>query len=68
MERPIRVGVFLACLLPLAGLVAGALENWPLIALIAFPEGFINGMLLSVLVVWYPDTVKTFDSVKYLGD
>ncbi len=48
--------------------VAGALENWPLIALIAFPEGFINGMLLSVIVVWYPDTVKTFDSVKYLGD
>ncbi len=48
--------------------VAGALENWPLIALVAFPEGFINGMLLSVIVVWYPDTVKTFDSVKYLGD
>ncbi len=49
-------------------LVSAALEAWPLIALIAFPEGFINGMVLSVLVVWYPDTVKTFDSVKYLGD
>lgn len=61
-------GVFALHLCEQAGLVAGALENWPLIALIAFPEGFINGMLLSVLVVWYPDTVKTFDSVKYLGD
>lgn len=48
--------------------VSYALENWPLIALIAFPEGFINGMVLSMIVVWYPDTVKTFDSVKYLGD
>lgn len=45
-----------------------ALDNWPMIALIAFPEGFINGMVLSVIVVWYPDTVKTFDSVKYLEE
>ena len=46
----------------------GSLENWPLIALIAFPEGFINGMLLSVIVVINPEAVKTFDSGKYMGE
>lgn len=45
-----------------------ALENWPLVALIAFPEGFLNGMVLSVIVVLNPEAVKTFDSDKYLGE
>jgi uncharacterized membrane protein len=67
------IGIAVAGLLVLAQTgqadrVSYALENWPMITLIAFPEGFINGMVLSVIVVWYPDTVKTFDSVKYLGD
>lgn len=48
--------------------VAAALDNWPLIALILFPEGFINGMVLSVIVVLNPEAVKTFDSDKYLGE
>ncbi len=45
-----------------------ALENWPLMTLIMFPEGFINGMVLSVIVVLNPEAVKTFDSDKYMGE
>lgn len=48
--------------------VMAALENWPLMTLIMFPEGFINGMVLSVIVVLNPEAVKTFDSDKYMGE
>ena len=67
------LGTALASLLVLwfAGhvdMVDAALENWPLISLILFPEGFINGMVLSVIVVLNPEAVKTFDSDKYMGE
>lgn len=48
--------------------VAGALENWPFVVLLMFPEGFINGMLVTAFTVFYPDVVKTFDDDFYLGD
>ena len=44
-----------------------ALANWPLITLLLFPEGFINGMIVTTLTVFYPDLVKTFDDTYYLG-
>jgi len=45
-----------------------ALQNWPLVLLILFPEGFINGMTVTTLTVFYPHLVKTFDEHYYLGD
>lgn len=48
--------------------VAGALENWPFLLLLMFPEGFINGMLVTAFTVFYPDVVKTFDDDYYLND
>jgi uncharacterized membrane protein len=45
-----------------------ALANWPLVFLLLFPEGFINGMVVTTLTVFYPDLVKTFDDRHYLGD
>ena len=45
-----------------------ALENWPLVSLVMFPEGFINGMIITTLTVFYPQLVKTFDDKHYLGD
>ena len=45
-----------------------ALQNWPLLLLILFPEGFINGMTVTTLTVFYPHLVKTFDEQHYLGD
>lgn len=47
-------------------LVIMALENWPFILLLMFPEGFINGMLVTAFTVFYPDVVKTFNADYYL--
>jgi len=46
--------------------VAAAAEWWPLVLLIMFSEGFINGMCVSALAIFYPDWVKTFDDRFYL--
>lgn len=46
----------------------GALRNWTLLALLMFPEGFINGMLVTAFTVFHPDVVKTFDDAYYLDD
>ena len=48
--------------------IAGALENWIFVVLLMFPEGFINGMLVTAFTVFYPDVVKTFDDAYYLDD
>jgi uncharacterized membrane protein len=49
--------------------VRSALDNWPLITLMLFPEGFINGMVVTTLTVFYPELMKTFDDRHYLdGD
>ena len=48
--------------------VSEAFANWPLIALLLFPEGFINGMMVTTLTVFYPQLVKTLDEQHYLDD
>lgn len=45
-----------------------AKEFWPLIFLLMFSEGFINGMCVSALAIFYPDWMKTFDDQFYLDD
>ena len=45
--------------------VGSALSNWPVIALIAFPEGFINGTLVTAFVVLAPDAMKLYDAEDY---
>jgi len=35
--------------------------------LLLFPEGFINGMVITALTVFYPDLVKTFDDEHYFS-
>jgi uncharacterized membrane protein len=46
--------------------VARSIANWPFLLLLMFPEGFINGMLVTALTVFYPQVVKTFDDEFYL--
>lgn len=46
--------------------VALALENWSFVLLIMFPEGFVNGMVVTALTVFYPELMKTFDEDFYL--
>jgi uncharacterized membrane protein len=48
--------------------VTAMLQWWPLLFLVMFSEGFINGMCVSALAIFYPDWVKTFDDRFYLGD
>ena len=36
--------------------------------MVMFPEGFINGMGVAALVVFYPDWVETFDTDRYLQE
>ncbi len=43
-----------------------AVDNWAFILLLMFPEGFINGMLVTAFTVFYPDVVKTFNDDFYL--
>lgn len=62
------VAVSLLWLIDQGGWVEQALSNWQFIALVLFPEGFINGMMITALSVFYPDLLKTFDDKRYLGD
>lgn len=50
-----------------AQLVTLALQNWPAALLVLFPEGFINGMIITAFTVYYPDLLKTFDDQHYLS-
>jgi uncharacterized membrane protein len=46
--------------------VSAAGEWWPLLFMVMFSEGFINGMCISALAIFHPDWVKTFDDRFYL--
>ena len=38
-----------------------------LVMLMVFPEGFINGAVVSALAVFAPELVRTYDDERYLG-
>ena len=66
------VGFFGSMLALLASLWVGVLLlnpdlDHPLVLLLTFPEGFLNGALISALTVFYPEIVRTYDDVRYLG-
>lgn len=42
-------------------------DNSHLFLLLAFPEGFCNGALMSTLAVLAPEMVKTYDHDFYLS-
>jgi uncharacterized membrane protein len=41
---------------------------WPMLLLMMFAEGFINGLCISATAVFFPDWLKTFDDKFYLDD
>lgn len=43
-------------------------DHYYLTLLMMFPEGFMNGALMSTLTVLAPDLVKTYDDHEYLDD
>ena len=54
------VSVALLALFGQGGWVSAALDNAALLPLIMFPEGFINGVLVTALVVFHPEWVRLF--------
>ncbi len=62
------VVAFLFWLSGLDGYLDNMKEFWPLVFLLMFSEGFINGMCVSAFAVFYPDWVKTFDDRFYLDN
>ena len=60
------IAVLLFWLAGVDAYVEAAAEWWPLIFMIMFSEGFLNGMCISALAVFHPDWVKTFDDRFYL--
>ncbi|WOJ94713.1 energy-coupling factor ABC transporter permease [Congregibacter variabilis] len=43
-------------------------EFWPLLFLLMFSEGFINGMCVTAFAIFYPNWMKTFDDQFYFDD
>ncbi len=42
-------------------------EHFIVFVLMTFPEGFVNGLIATVMTVLYPDMVKTYRDDWYLG-
>jgi uncharacterized membrane protein len=59
---PVALGVLWLC--GQQAMVAAALDNWPLLTLMLFPEGFINGMIVTTLAVFHPELVKTLGEIE----
>lgn len=45
-----------------------ALDVFPVLFLIMFSEGFVNGMCVAALAVFYPSWMKTLDENFYFGE
>lgn len=41
-------------------------DNGLMVVLLCYSEGFLNGMLVTAVTVFFPSIVKTFDEKKYL--
>ncbi len=46
----------------------GGSQLWPLLLLMMFSEGFINGLCISAMAVFFPHWLKTFDERFYLDE
>ena len=57
----------LAQLAPASSPLAEVTETYlPYLLLSAFPEGFINGTILSAVTIYFPHWVRSFDDKRYL--
>lgn len=65
---------FLGGALSMTAFLFGAawLQGWDadhaLVLLLAFPEGFIAGTIVTALTVFYPRIMRTYDDERYLGE
>lgn len=59
---------WMSMLLGLETWLKWAEEFWPILPLLMFSEGFINGMCVAALAIFYPSWMKTFDERFYLQE
>lgn len=50
-----------------ASILLGTELDHALVLLITFPEGFINGTVITALTVFAPQLMRTYDDERYLG-
>lgn len=67
------VGFLGGALSSVASLLTGAsVLGWEgdhaLVLLLAFPEGFVDGAVVTALTVFYPSVMRTYDDTRYLGE
>ncbi|WP_018717138.1 energy-coupling factor ABC transporter permease [Arhodomonas aquaeolei] len=68
----ISAGTAYLCLIGLASAAAAsaaalAPDYLPVLPLLMFPEGFINGAVMTMLVAYRPEWVSSFDDERYLN-
>jgi len=64
-------GMVMALLLWADGVYAWGkiyLEYVRFLPLIMFPEGLLNGIIMTAMMVFHPDWIRTFDAKKYIDD
>ena len=64
-------GLVMTALLVLSGTYSLELtieQFWVFVPLIALPEATINGLIITVLIVFAPEWVRLFDQKRYYGD
>lgn len=64
------VGLLLFLCILLSGegpLAQWGANNFPFVLMLGFPEGFINGTVVTAVTVFYPELMKTFDEHHYLS-
>lgn len=61
-------GLLLLWLAGLDELLASAVANAPLLLLLLFSEGFINGAAVSTITVYFPQAVRGFNEDRFLGE
>lgn len=60
-------GLIVLALLGQQALVSAAFENAPLLLLLMFSEGFINGAAVSTITVYFPQAVRGFNEDRFLA-
>jgi uncharacterized membrane protein len=61
------VGTLGTCMVSATGADFGGEHGLALLLIVMFPEGFLNGTLITALAVFHPDLVRHFDDRRYFS-
>lgn len=66
VDTVLALGLFSA--VGLGAWTTRALDMFPLLLLVMFSEGFVNGMCVAALAIFHPSWMKTLDETFYFGE